>query len=498
MKERCILIGSGLGGLSCGAVLARNGYDVTILEQDARIGGCLQCFHRGGAKFETGMHFIGSCEPGQVVDRLLRYLEVREGLRLRELDPTGYEVIALRGERFRFARGREAFIEGLAERFPAERDSLAAYYDLVEKIAASSALHALQAGGSDLALLTEYQLRSINSVLDGLIRDPLLRDVLVGDLPLYAAERDRTPFATHAFITDLYNHGAYRFVGGSDALAEALANTVRRYGGRILTGRRVVRIDCNALRARAVETADGERFEADLVISSAHPRRTLEMIDSQLIRPAYRRRIEAMRNTTACFSLYLRFRDGAVPYMNHNFFGYTGDSPWGCEAYSDQDWPRGYLYMHTCHDEEERWARAGVVISYMSFDEMMPWIDTRVGHRGEEYEAFKRQRAQRLLEAVEREFPGLGRQVEASWSATPLTYRDYTGTECGSMYGVVHDVGGGLGSRISHRTRIPNLLLTGQNVNSHGILGVLVGTLLTCGEVIGERTILEQIKKANS
>lgn len=58
MKKRCVIIGSGLGGLSCGVILARNGYDVTVLEQDARIGGCLQCFRRGDAKFETGMHFI--------------------------------------------------------------------------------------------------------------------------------------------------------------------------------------------------------------------------------------------------------------------------------------------------------------------------------------------------------------------------------------------------------------------------------------------------------
>ena len=53
----------------------KNGYDVTVLEQNARIGGCLQCFTRRGTKFETGMHFIGSCDEGQVLHRLLRYLE---------------------------------------------------------------------------------------------------------------------------------------------------------------------------------------------------------------------------------------------------------------------------------------------------------------------------------------------------------------------------------------------------------------------------------------
>ena len=113
MKKRCVIIGSGLGGLSCGVILARNGYDVAVLEQDARIGGCLQCFRRGDAKFETGMHFIGSCDEGQVLRRLLRYLEVFDDLRLSRLDPSGYEVISLGGEHFRLAQGREAFIEEL-------------------------------------------------------------------------------------------------------------------------------------------------------------------------------------------------------------------------------------------------------------------------------------------------------------------------------------------------------------------------------------------------
>lgn len=72
-KQRCVVIGSGLGGLSCGAVLSSNGYDVTVLEQQSQIGGCLQCFNRRGIKFETGMHFIGSADHGQVLDRLLRF-----------------------------------------------------------------------------------------------------------------------------------------------------------------------------------------------------------------------------------------------------------------------------------------------------------------------------------------------------------------------------------------------------------------------------------------
>ena len=85
-KQRVIIIGSGMGGLSCGVILAKNGYDVTILEQGAHIGGCLQCFTRHGARFETGMHFIGSASEGQSLDRLLQYLDVKKDIQLSPLD----------------------------------------------------------------------------------------------------------------------------------------------------------------------------------------------------------------------------------------------------------------------------------------------------------------------------------------------------------------------------------------------------------------------------
>ena len=90
--KKVIIIGSGLGGLSCGVILARHGYQVTVLEQATQVGGCLQCFSRRGGKFETGMHFIGSAGEGQTLDRLLNYLEVKPDITLSQLDPTAYDV----------------------------------------------------------------------------------------------------------------------------------------------------------------------------------------------------------------------------------------------------------------------------------------------------------------------------------------------------------------------------------------------------------------------
>ena len=178
-----------------------NGYHVTILEQGAQIGGCLQCFSRGGAKFETGMHFIGSALPGQTMDRLMHFFEMDQ-VKLSQLDTDGYNTISVDGGIFRYANGREAFIEQMASYFPSQKDALVRYMDIIGRIAAASTLSSLTSEERDIAANNEYQLRSINEVLDGLFSDELLKKVIVGDLPLYSAELDKTPFSQHAYIMD--------------------------------------------------------------------------------------------------------------------------------------------------------------------------------------------------------------------------------------------------------------------------------------------------------
>ncbi|MBQ8050048.1 MAG: NAD(P)/FAD-dependent oxidoreductase [Bacteroidaceae bacterium] len=495
--KRIVVIGSGLGGLSCGALLSRNGFQVTVLEQGLHVGGCLQCFVRRGNRFETGMHFIGSAGKGQILDKLFRYLGIRDDLRLQALDADGYDVVSLGGEQFRFANGRDPFIQQMSSYFPSQTDQLACYYDLVAQVARSSSMHSLCFDRGNAVLSTEYMLRSINEVIDSVITDPLLARVLVGNLPLYAAERDKTPFATHAFVMDFYNQGAYRFVGGSDQLAHALRRQIEAHGGEVLVNSKATRILCDSVQATAVEV-NGERLlPADYVIAGIHPCRMLELLDTPILRPSYRQRIQAIPNTISTFSLFLQFRPEAMPYMNHNLYAYHQPSPWGCEHYDESTWPKGYLYMHFCNEPNPRYAHSGVVLSYMQMDDVRQWQDTCVGHRGQAYEDFKHLKAERLLDALEKDMPGLRQAVAHYYTATPLTYRDYTGTEEGSLYGVAKDIHLGTAGRVSHRTKVPNLLLTGQNINSHGVLGVLVGTIVTCSDILGTQTVFNQIMEAN-
>ena len=497
-RKKVIIIGSGLGGLSSGVVLAKNGYRVTVLEQDALPGGCLQCFCRRGVKFETGMHFIGSADEGQILNKMMRYLEIDGQVELARLDTDRYNVVSLQGEEFEFANGREAFIERMASRFPGQTDNLARYCRLVESISAASSLHTLKYGQTDGAVTAEYQLRSVNEVVEEIITDPLLQKVLVGDLPLYAAVRDKTPFSVHAFIMDFYNRSTFRFVGGSDVLVRALTDVLSRHGGEVRTRSRVTRIVCDAAHATGVEVNGGEFLPADYVISATHPMRTMEMLgDTHLIRPAFRKRIASIPQTVGGFSVYLHFKENKVPYMNHNYFAYDTDTPWGCEQYDENSWPKGYLYMHVCDRAGQEFARSGILLTYMRMDELSAWQDTVPGRRGADYEAFVDGRARKLIAALDRRFPGIREDIECFYVSSPLTYRDYTGTQDGSIYGVAKDITLGSAGRVPHKTRIPNVFMTGQNVNSHGMLGVIVGTMMTCGEFLTPKYIYEQILEAN-
>jgi all-trans-retinol 13,14-reductase len=126
-----------------------------------------------------------------------------------------------------------------------------------------------------------------------------------------------------------------------------------------------------------------------------------------------------------------------------------------------------------------------------------PWLGTHVGHRGADYESFKKMKAERLIDSLSIQFPDFRQHIKHYYTSTPLTYFDYTGTEGGSMYGIAKDISLGSAGRVPHRTKVPNVLQTGQNINSHGMLGVLVGTIVTCSELLSAKTIYQQIIDAN-
>jgi len=132
----------------------------------------------------------------------------------------------------------------------------------------------------------------------------------------------------------------------------------------------------------------------------------------------------------------------------------------------------------------------------MKFEEVEKWKDLPQGKRGEEYEAWKVLKAERLISLVSEQFPELKGNVKGYNVSTPLSLRDYIGTPDGGIYGTIKDYNRPLASYVGPRTKIPNLFFTGQNVNLHGMLGVSLTSLLTCGEFIGLNRLIDEINEA--
>ncbi|MBQ0016627.1 MAG: NAD(P)/FAD-dependent oxidoreductase [Bacteroidales bacterium] len=495
MKE-VVIIGSGIGGLSTGAVLAQNGYHVTILEQSSQIGGCLQCFSRGGVRFETGMHIVGSLDEGQILSNYFNALGIKDKLTFSRLDTNAYHIVSIGGKRFQFASGRQNFITQLVQQFPHQKENLQCYWNLVDSVAKSTQYYSIKNSSVADAPNVDLFTKSLNQIINNTISDPLLRQVLVGDMPLYAAVKDVTSFATHAYVADFYNSSSFRVVGGSDTITQALVQVIKQHGGTIINNSRVVQSHCDQGNVVYVTDTNNRKYFADIFVSDIHPYQMLDVFSDANFRPQYCQRVRSLKNTTATFALFLKFKDKTMRYMNSNFFSYRS-SPWDLTNYTDANWPNGYFYMHHCHEINPSYARSGVVLACMSAEETAQWNNSTIGHRGADYEAFKKHKAEQLLDVMMSDFPDIRQCVDCYYTATPLTYRDYTLSPGGSIYGILKDINLGAQGHLSYRTKLHNLLLVGQNISNHGILGVLVGSFNVCGHILGSEVIERIMQQSN-
>ncbi len=119
-----VIIGGGLGGLLCANILSKEGMNICLIEKNHKLGGSMQTFGRKGCIFNTGLNYTESLDDGQVLNRYFRYFGLQQKLNLRRLDESGFEVINFNNAQYKFAMGRELYVETLVKDFPPkEKDS---------------------------------------------------------------------------------------------------------------------------------------------------------------------------------------------------------------------------------------------------------------------------------------------------------------------------------------------------------------------------------------
>ncbi|MFM2307715.1 MAG: hypothetical protein RLZZ367_2384 [Bacteroidota bacterium] len=500
-KYDVVVIGSGLGGMVCATILSKEGKRVCVIEKNEQIGGSLQTFRREGVTFDTGVHYIGGLAPGDNLYKIFNYLGIMQRLPVVRMAEDGFDIVQFNGDPVDYAYGigYANFKHILTDKFPEEAAAVDTYCRDMKRICDSVPLYNLKPddGYSETGFLTT----SVKQYLEQLTANVTLQRVLAGTNLLYAGT-PQTPLYIHALVVNSYIEGAYKVKHGGDQIVKQMARIIKENGGEVLRKHEVKRIVVENGMATSVELATGERIEADIFVSNLHPAKTLQLTPTDAIRPAYRNRISELENSVSTFVLYGVLKPGTMRLSNRNYYYFDNPDVWTAAEHTDADWPRMYAMFEEVPEKQSEYAEAFTVMTYMRYDEVKQWESTynttlTESERDAAYQAFKSRKAEKLLDVMEKKFAGLRNNLQSYYTSTPLSYRDYMGTTDGNMYGIAKDYREPMKTMISVKTKVPNLYLTGQSINLHGVLGVTECAILTCGAIIGKEYLLNKIHAAN-
>lgn len=504
MKEHydVVIVGSGLGGLVSSIILAKEGYSVCVLEKNNQYGGNLQTFVRDKTIFDTGIHYIGGLGEGQNLFKYFNYLGIMEHLNLKKMDDNGFDIISFEDDQNEYphAQGYANFTSQLEHFFPEEKTGIEEYCKRIKTICESFPLYNLEWEGK-----YDNEILGLNAkqTIDECTQNEKLKAVLAGSNFLYAGIADKTPFYVHALSVNSYIQSSWRCINGGSQITKQLLKQLKKYGGEFYKYKEVTRFNVENKKVTSVNMKDGTNVSGSYFISNIEPKTTLKMTGEEHFRKSFYSRVQSLEGVISAFSLYIVFKPKTFKYINHNHYHFKKSSEvWTAHNYDDDSWPKGFMASMNASKKQEEWAEGMTFITYMKYDDVIPWATTfnttvEENDRGESYEEFKAKKATKFLEEIELKFPGIKNCIQSVHTSTPLSYRDYIGGDNGNMYGYVKDSNNPMKTLIPSKTKLDNLYLTGQSINMHGVLGVTIGAVVTCSEIVGKEYLVNKINQAS-
>jgi all-trans-retinol 13,14-reductase len=499
---KAIIIGSGMGGLACAAALAKQGHRVQVLEQHSVAGGLTQTFRRKGFTWDVGLHYLGEMGPGGSARKFLDWLS---GGSIR-MAPVGdvYDIVHFPDDfEIAFASPAEALKHNLKEAFPGSSREVDAFFTLLgEARRTSPAPFRLRALPRPLAwvyslwagrTVRKFCGRTIDEVLEGLVRDPRLRAVLTAQWGDHGGRPVEGSFCMHAMIMNHFLDGAFYPEGGSRVFADALVPVIEGAGGEVRVKSPVQEILVSGGRASGVRLVDGSEQEAGNIVSAIGARDTvLRLVPGHVRDTAWARDILSLKPSKGHLCLYLGFEgdiaSAGATKANHWFYE-TWDvnaAVWQSPAETEAA-PALFVSFPSLkdplHDAGENQRHTGEVATWVDWEAFSKWEESTFGRRPPDYKEVKNSLEEKMLAQFRKYFPGLASMLVCHELSTPLSTLHFVRRQQGASYGLGVTPERFLSRSLKAKTPLAGLYLAGQDVTTPGVTGAMMGGVLAAAAI---------------
>ncbi len=473
-----VVIGSGLGGLSCAAAFARKGYRPLVIEQHDKVGGFATSFRReGGFNFDVSLHSTTVGERDGVNNLIYGFPEIKsvEFVAHPNLFRSIYPDHDIRVAQ----KDPSAFVAQLISLFPDEKEGITGLFDDMKGLAGD--INRLQdaKGKVDMSrfpvefpALFKFHQSTWGQMVNLRIANPKLRAIVSSQWGYYGLPPSKLSCFYYAMpFMGYLRHGGYYPKGRSQDISNAFAKYIESHGGRILVKTRAEKILVKDGAATGVATSNGKKYTARAVVSNASPFATLgRMVEDQALVAEYLERCKQYTVSLSSFQVFLGLKEDLVKKLgitDSEIFVETSYDPEAAYAGAVKGDVESGGFGLTLYDNLfEGYSPAGKnTVNIMTLQGYDHWEKFEGNYKSGDKRAYrqeKEQMAQILIDKVEKALmPGLRAAIEVIEVGTPLTNWRYTGHHRGAIYGWDQTVNNSGNSRVGHTTPIKNLYLAG-------------------------------------